>query len=108
MIEVRHLRYLVAIAEELNFRRAAERIHIDKSPLSRAVRDLEGELACRCPFACRAVSITPERFIAESALDARVRAMDAPDLKRWGSCVSSLLESSQPTALSSDKRASLR
>ena len=41
MIEIRHLRYFIAAAEELNFRKAAERIHIDQTPLSRAVTDLE-------------------------------------------------------------------
>ncbi|MDA7417085.1 LysR family transcriptional regulator [Xenophilus arseniciresistens] len=44
MIELRHLRYFAAVAEELNFRRASERIHIEQSPLSRAVRDLEEDL----------------------------------------------------------------
>ena len=44
MIEFRHLRYFVAAAEELNFRRAAERVHIDQTPLSRTIRDLEDRL----------------------------------------------------------------
>ncbi len=44
MIELRHLRYFIVVAEELNFRRAAERIHIDQTSLSRAIRDLEEQL----------------------------------------------------------------
>lgn len=44
MIELRHLRHFIAVAEELNFRRAAERIYIDQTPLSRTVRDLEDQL----------------------------------------------------------------
>jgi DNA-binding transcriptional LysR family regulator len=44
LIELRHLRYFIAVAEELNFRRAAERVHIDQTPLSRAMRDLEERL----------------------------------------------------------------
>lgn len=44
MIEFRHLRYFIAVAEELSFRRAAEHIHIDPTPLSRSIRDLEDQL----------------------------------------------------------------
>ncbi|MGE8159874.1 LysR substrate-binding domain-containing protein [Paraburkholderia sp. NPDC080076] len=46
-MELRHLRYFVALAEQLNFTLAAEKVHVTQSTLSHQIKQLEDELGSR-------------------------------------------------------------
>jgi DNA-binding transcriptional LysR family regulator len=72
LVELRHLRYFVAVVEERGFTRAAERVQIAQSPLSQQIRKLERELGVELVTrTSRTFEVTP----AGVAFYERARAM---------------------------------
>ncbi len=81
-MELRHLRYFVAVAEEQNFTRAAARLNVSQPPLSRQIRDLEFELGVEL-FNRKAKSVRltgPGKIFFVEAREVLKRADDAVDL----------------------------
>jgi len=70
-MELRHLRYFIAVAEELNFTRAALRLHTAQPSLSQQIRDLEDQVGTRLLERSRhkvELTASGEVFLAEARL----------------------------------------
>lgn len=77
-IDIRQLRYFLVLAEELNFRRAAERLHLTQPPLSRQIAALEEALGVRLlDRDGPATRLTAAGRRAQAAFQAAVQAFDA-------------------------------
>ncbi len=90
-MELRHLRYFVAVAEELNYRKAAERLRVAQPALSTQIQDLEHDVGVRLLdrdtggvrlTAAGAVFLEEARRILAQAQQAVVLAQDAAKGRR--------------------------
>jgi len=88
-MELRHLRYFTAVAEELNFRRAAARLHVTQPALSRQIRDLEQELGVELIIRTTSgVALSPagKAFLAEARRILELSAEAALSMRKFAAC----------------------
>jgi DNA-binding transcriptional LysR family regulator len=107
-MELRHLRYFIALSEEMNFRKAAERLNMSQPPLSRQIAALEREIGTRLTQKKgRTFTLTPagayfrdeaKKVVnAVSALERQTRIKgETEDIPLRIGCVGSQMVSSMP------------
>ena len=92
-LEVRHLHAVIVLAEELNFTRAADRLHITQPALSKQITDLEAEhrfhLFTRDTRRVVELTDAGRAFVEEVALRSSIRS---------GLCISLMLHTTGPIA----------
>lgn len=81
-MELRHLRYFLAIADELNFSRAAKRVHIEQSPFSRAIKELEHQLGVQLlERTSRSTHLTPAGHLFQRESQRLLEMLDQAQTK---------------------------
>lgn len=77
-LELRHIRYFLAVAEDLHFRRAAERLYISQPGLSRQIKQMEDDLGITLfERHNRKVELTQAGFYLKEELTRHLKSLDA-------------------------------
>jgi DNA-binding transcriptional LysR family regulator len=81
-VDLRQLRYFLAVAEERGFSRAAQRLHVSQPPLSTHVKDLEEQLGVRLlDRTNRGVTLTPAGQVFYDEIQSILRRLDQAGIK---------------------------